>query len=143
MPDADSVTACGPLVKAPTGSSLVWYGIHTIEMLRYAVNEEAVKVSVTESKSGIKAVIEFENNKQGILQLTYNHFVYSLSTQSENRTKEYPIETKYLYRDLITQIRDFFANPSAKSNLTDSLKSLKLIKAIEMSLQSGKEENVN
>ena len=55
----------GALGRAPAGSSIVWYGVHGVEMLRRALGRGARVVSAHPVSAGAVLVVEYASGATG------------------------------------------------------------------------------
>ena len=129
----------GPLGKAPAGSSIVWYGVHAVEMLEQVMGIGAAKVVATQDPIGITAVIEYKNNKRGIVQLNEK---FAISVSNGNTVKSYMIDTGMIYSLMVIEVINFFNGGPAPVTLESSLEVQKILNAIDAAVQTGKPQEI-
>ncbi|MFB3896317.1 MAG: Gfo/Idh/MocA family protein [bacterium] len=139
MPQSKIVLSIGCLGKAPKGSSVVWYGVHTVEMLQQVMGVGAKKVFACKDGIGIMAIIEYAYNRRGLIQLTEGDYQYALMAQDAKSKKFYNVDTTRLYTDLLTRIRDFFITGKSPVSWEESVEVQAILNAIEESVTTGKE----
>ena len=67
--------AYGPLGLAPAGSSLVWYGVHTFEMINRLMGAGAESVFAREDKNGIVTTVKYSGDRRGLAELQHKRLV--------------------------------------------------------------------
>lgn len=143
MPTPQFVHVFGPLGQAPSGSSIVWYGVHSFEMLQRALGNGAQSVRVFEDKAGVTAIISYEGNRRGIVELNNGAYVYGGSLRDAKRAVPFVADMTYAYRDLLVLVEAFFRTGKAPVTTSDTLEIMALLEATERALQSGREEMIN
>ena len=108
MPSPTFVTFYGPLGKAPAGSSIVWYGVHTFEMLERAMGRGASGVFVKKDSAGMTAVVKYPDNRRGIVELAYDAFVYGGCLRNKWTAVPFLIDMTSAYSDLLFETAKFF-----------------------------------
>lgn len=142
MPQSKIVLSIGCLGKAPKGSSVVWYGVHTVEMLQQVMGIGAKKVFACKDSIGIMAIIEYAYNRRGLIQLTEGDYQYALMAQDAKSKKFYNVDTTRLYTDLLIRVRDFFTTGKSPVSWEESVEVQAILNAIEESVTTGKEVNI-
>jgi predicted dehydrogenase len=142
MPAPQFVHAFGPLGDAPAGSSIVWYGVHTFEMLQRALGNGAQSVRVTGDEAGVTAIVSYDGKRRGVVELNNGAYVYGGSLRDAKRAVPFVAGTGRLYSDLLVLIEKFFRTGQAPVATEDTLEIMALLDAAERAAQSGKEEAV-
>ncbi len=132
----------GPLGKAPAGSSIVWYGVHTFERLNHALGRGAKTVTVSKDALGVVAAVEYDGPRRGIVELTEGLWAYGGTLRTKEKAASYTIDSTYMYRDLVAVIGAFFAGKPAPVSMEDGLEIMAMLDAAERSFQSGRTEAV-
>ena len=143
MPSPHFVHVFGPLGQAPSGSSIVWYGVHTFEMLQRVMGNGAQSVRVLEDESGIVAVVSYGDNRRGVAELNNGAFVYGGSLRDPKRAVPFVADMSRAYSDLLVLIETFFRTGQAPVTTEDTLEIMALLDATERAVQSGREETVS
>jgi hypothetical protein len=130
--------AIGPIGKALAGSSVVWYGVHTVEMLERVTGTGARKVFAWKDTTGIVAVIEYADGRRGIVQLNEGFYSYGVFAQDEKGMNFRPVDASMIYADLLKEIIKFFAGGEPPVRPQDSLEVQAILNAIDASVASGK-----
>jgi len=132
--------ATGPLGKAPEGSSVVFYGVHTVEMLERIMGRGAKKVFAQESPLGVGATIEYSDGRRGFVQFNEKNWIWAALALDENGAKSYVIDGTYLYTILLKKIVEFFNGGDAPVQVDDTFEIQAILNAIDDSIASGKEQ---
>lgn len=130
----------GPLGKAVTGSSLIWYGIHSFEMLMTLMGRGAQSVFARQDASGIVTIVNYAGERRGVVECNAGAFKYGGRAQNEELVVPY-VTTGSPYPHLITALERFFIEGDIPVALEDSLEIQAILEAAEKSLESGKPEN--
>ena len=70
MPQLDLGQTWGPLGHAAAGSSIVWYGVHTFEMLEKIMGPGAIAVTSVPDRQGVVCVVSYADGRRGVVELT-------------------------------------------------------------------------
>lgn len=131
----------GPLGKALAGSDLIWYGVHTIEMLSTILGRGAASVWAKRDGKGVVGIVEYEDGRRGVAECNVNAYFYGGRIQSAEKSVAFGAEsTEDLYYNLLVRIRDFFLNGTIPVAMDDTLEILAIMDAAERSLASGEQE---
>lgn len=137
--------AYGPLGIAPAGSSLVWYGVHTFEMINKLMGAGAESVFAREDKNGIVTTVKYGGDRRGLAECNTNAWFYGGRAQSKDKVSAFSVNTGIpggLYHKLILHIKDFFTKGVIPVSLDNAYEILAIMEAAEKSIASGKEEKV-
>ncbi len=143
LPAPQFATLFGPLGEAPSGSGIVWYGVHTFEMLQRAMGCGAQSVLVHRDGAGITAIVSYLANRRGVVELTNGASVYGGTLRDNKRAVPFVADMSRAYSDLLVLVADFFRTGQAPVALADTIEIMALLDAAERAAQSGKEEAVN
>ncbi|OGV31046.1 MAG: hypothetical protein A2020_00225 [Lentisphaerae bacterium GWF2_45_14] len=135
----------GPLGKAPAGSSLIWYGVHTFEMLMTIMGPGAQSVFARKDAKGVVATIEYKDGRRAIAECNEGCFQYGGRAQNAETAKSYNVNAstaEILYSNLITAISDFFVKNAVPVSFEDTFEIQAMLDAAEKSVASGKAEKV-
>ncbi len=134
--------AFGPLGKAPVGDSLIWYGVHSFEMLQRIMGPGPKTAHAVETGGGITSVIDYGNGRQGIVETLVGARSYGGRVQGITADKQKAVpfvcECKHLYRDILLEIKSFFTGGQPPVSMEMSLEGLIMMAAARKSLESGK-----
>jgi predicted dehydrogenase len=142
MPTPQFVHVFGPLGQAPSGSSIVWYGVHSFEMLQRALGSGAQSVRVFKDENGVTAIVSYADNRRSVVELNNGAYVYGGSLRDPKRAVPFVADMTYAYRDLLLLIEAFFRTGQAPLSPQDTLEIMALLDATEHALQSGREEMI-
>ena len=76
VPEPACCAVYGPLGRAPAGSSIVWYGVHTFEMLQRAMGNGARQLSTRKDEAGVVVIVDYADGKRGVVELTEGAYIY-------------------------------------------------------------------
>ncbi len=131
--------AIGPLGLAPAGSSIVWYGIHTVEMVQAIMGTGAKKVFARKDPMGVSGIIEYEDGRRATVQLNEGIWHYAVMGLDDKAVKFLPVDSSRLYTDLLKKIVAFFQGGKAPVSLEESLEVQAILEALEKSVNTGRE----
>lgn len=132
----------GPLGQAASGSSLIWYGIHTFEMLMTLMGGGAQSVFARQDVSGVVTVIDYSDGRRGIAECNNGAFIYGGRAQNKELASTYVTKgSPYPY--LISALEKFFTKGIVPVAFEDTLEIQAMLEAAAKSLESGKEEKVH
>lgn len=140
----DSATVWGPVGRAPSGSSVIWYGCHAIEILERIMGVGAQSVQVFRDKRGYVGHVCYENGRRGIIELTDDGGRYGgvlrewLGTERLFQCGQVPY-----YRMLVNALAEFFVNGVQPVSSEDSFEVMALLEAFDRSAQNGQCENIH
>jgi predicted dehydrogenase len=142
MPRPLFVHAFGAYGTAPAGSSIVWYGVHTFEMLQRAMGRGALSVHTSRDGAGLTAVIRYPENRRGVVELSEGAHVYGGFLRDRERAIPFVADTSRSYADLLVHIARFFRTGETTAELEDTLEVMAMLDAAQRSLDSGKVEEL-
>ncbi len=136
----------GALGRAPAGDSLVWYGVHTVEMLLHLMGLGAVAVRAMESTNGIILAVDFGGGRQGVVEVNYGSAVYGGRVDGvrggQNAVEGFVCDSSHSHHHLLRQIKKFFAGAPAPVDLTLNFEALAVMVAGRRSIETGKSVKV-
>lgn len=132
-------SASGALGKAPSGSSIVWYGVHTIEMIQAVMGVGAKALLARRDPLGLAGIIEYSGSRRAIFQLNDSVYRYAVSAQNEKDLKFLPVDSSRLYADLLKRIVAFAKGGEPPVSFEESIEIQAILDAIEKSVTTGKE----
>ena len=140
IPNPLYASTYGPLGKAPAGSSIVWYGVHAFEMLERAMGQGAVGVFAKRDKAGVVAIVEYPDNRRGVVELTEGAYAYGGCVREKGKAAPYICDNSRLYPGELTHVVEFFKGAEPAATLEDALEVTAMLDAAERSVNSGKPE---
>jgi hypothetical protein len=132
----------GPLGQAPAGSSIVWYGVHTFEMLERAMGRGAKRVFVKKDGAGIAAIVEYPENRRGVVELLDGAWVWGGSLRDKEKAVPFVVDMGRAYSDLLVEVCRFFQTGTAPVAMEDTVEVMALLDAAQRSSDSGRDEAV-
>ena len=139
----EAVTVWGPIGAAPAGSSLIWYGVHTFEMLQRAMGRGAVSVKVCGDRRGYVCHVVYADGRRGVVELTENVYRYGALIR-DHKAKEQLISLTGnvpFYAMLLREIVRFL-DGAQPVELADSVEVMAMLSAAERSIVTGNAEPV-
>jgi hypothetical protein len=142
MPDAKYVSIYGPLGDAPTGSKVVWYGVHAFEMLQRIMGRGAVGVFARGDKAGVVAIVEYPDDRRGVVELTNEAYFYGGCLRDVERGVQFRVDSGAIYSKELRMIKDFFNGAKTPVEFEDTLEVMAMLDAADRSVDSGKSESL-
>lgn len=136
-----SAVIWGPVGVAAAGSSIIWYGVHTFEMLERIMGIGAESVTVVNDGKGHVCTVAYPDGRRGVVELTRKAYRYgALLRDDENPAVMINVGGRVpFYVRLIKHIDSFFrGDDSAGVPLEESMEIMKMLEAAEISSTTGK-----
>jgi predicted dehydrogenase len=131
----------GPLGQAATGNSLIWYGIHSFEMLMTLMDGGAKSVFAREDSNGVVSIVNYEGDRRGIVECNTAASKYGGRAQNNEVAENY-VNAGSPYPFLISALENFFIEGTVPVPFEDTLEIQAMMEAAVKSLESGKTETV-
>ncbi|MDH7601934.1 MAG: Gfo/Idh/MocA family oxidoreductase [Armatimonadota bacterium] len=135
------VSVFGPLGQAAAGSSIVWYGVHAVEMMQRALGRGAQSVRTFSDETGAVLLVKYNDSRRGVVELCRGAWQYGGSVRGKDGAV-FLVDTSLLYTDLLREIVKFFETKKAPVEPEDALEVTAILDAAEKSATSGKAEPV-
>ena len=135
------VSVFGPMGKAASGSSLIWYGVHAFEMLMTLMGSGAEYVYAREDERGIVSIVDYEGERRGVVECNTGLSQYGGRAQNSELADNY-ITAGSPYPGLIKALEDFFIKNVIPVAFEETLEIQAMMDAAKKSLESGKKEAV-
>lgn len=129
----------GALGTAPAGDSLIWYGVHSFEMLQRLMGCGAEKVFAIDNGVSVVSSINYSGNRRGLVESIRGMWTYGGRAQSMKSAEFFHVDSSQLYYHLMTHIRSFFQGGEAPIPLEQTFEGLAMMDAARKSIDSGKE----
>ena len=144
MPHPEAATMWGPLGAAPAGSSIVWYGVHTFEMLHAAMGCGAVGVKAVKDARGGIFHVQYRDGRRGMVELTPNAYRYGgiLRNHRDSEASLAVPPGAGFYCEVLKQVSTFFHGGAAPLSHDDMLEVMAMLDSAERSWRSGQRECV-
>jgi len=142
MPQPSLVWTYGPLGRAPSGSSIVWYGVHAFEMLQRAMGSGSSCVTTTNTASGLVCVVDYTDGRRGVVELTRDNYLYGGCLRDKENAVPFNVDLSHAYTSELRVIESFFAGAEPPCTMDDALEVMALLDAAEKSSQTQKTESV-
>ncbi len=134
----------GPVGGAPAGSSIVWYGVHTFEMLQRIMGRGALTVCASEDRNGYVCHVIYADGRRGIVELSRTSWKYGGLIKTLKGDDVYFRVTGKVpfYQMLLEQIVKFFKDGDQVVSWEDSFEVMAMLAAADRSAQTGRAEPV-
>ncbi|MBI2440353.1 MAG: Gfo/Idh/MocA family oxidoreductase [Lentisphaerae bacterium] len=136
----------GALGQAPAGDSLVWYGVHTFEMLQRIMGPGALAVQALESQGGIVSIVNYGDAREGIAETIRGQWFYGGRIHGvvgkDLQVIPFMCTATNSYRDILRLIKAFFEGAPAPVDMRTTFEGLAMMIAARESIATGKETKV-
>ena len=136
LPAPRHVTTFGPINRAAAGSSIVWYGVHAVEMLVRAIGRGASMVSTHRWDEDAVLVVEYADGRTGVVEL-FAGGGYGGVLRSGHDVVPYTVDHAGIYPALLTELVPFLAGGASPVPLEDAVEVIAILDAAERSSQAG------
>ncbi|MBI2440024.1 MAG: Gfo/Idh/MocA family oxidoreductase [Lentisphaerae bacterium] len=137
----------GALGQAPAGDSLVWYGVHTFEMLQRIMGPGARSLRAMETEGSIVAVVDYGGGREGVVETIRGQWLYGGRVHGliakELQVVPFVCNATYSYRDILRQIKAFFEGAGAPVDMRATFEGLAMMTAARESIETGKAVKVS
>ena len=144
VPEPRSAATWGALGRAPAGSSIVWYGVHAVEMLQRALGRGARAVSAHPVSGGAVLVVEYERGATGVVELYegggYGGVLRAAPGADGPAAAPYVVDMRTGYSDLLREVVPFLAGGPTPVPLADTLEVMAILDAADRASRSGRTE---
>ena len=145
IPEPGSAVTWGALGRAPAGSSIVWYGVHGVEMLQRALGRGARTVSAHPVSGGAVLVVEYEHGATGVVELYegggYGGVLRAAPGGDGPAAAPYVVDMRTGYSDLLRAVVPFLAGAPTPVPLADTLEVMAILDAADRASRSGRPES--
>ncbi len=137
VPEPDQATVYGPLGIPAAGDGIIWYGVHCFEMLQKIMGRGAVRVDARRDSSGVVTIIEYPDQRRGIVELTEGVYKYGGTLRKKEDVASYVVDSSMIYTEELRLINDFFRTGQASLTPEDTLEVMRLLDAALESADKG------
>ncbi len=140
----DTAHVWGPIGPAAAGSSIVWYGVHTFEMLQAVMGRGAIAVTSVPDRNGVLCHVAYADGRRGLVEMTNGCYKYGALARKFTGETEVCVTTGRIpaYKMLMDQIVGFITNGTQPVALEDIFEVMVMLDAAELSLQTGNTQPV-
>lgn len=142
LPRPTQAHVYGPLGRAPAGSSVVWYGVHAVEMLQRAMGSGAVAVTARRDAGGAVAIVDYADRRRGTVELTEGAWIYGGTLRDAKTAQAFAVDSSGYYTAQLREVERFFRGGEPPATLDDALEVLAILDAADRSLASARTEPV-
>ena len=136
IPQPDHGSFFGPFGEPPTGSGIVWYGVHTAEMLVKAMGPGAGNVRCIPNGGGVLFQVGYADGRNAIGELVGGAYAYGGSLRRKGESAVFT--GKALYSYMLSEMEKFLRTGHTDATLEQALEVTKIICAAERSFETGK-----
>ena len=140
MPNPERASFFGPLGKAPAGSSIVWYGVHSFEMLERAMGSGIVAVTALPDSKGVSFKVELTDDRVALVDLVSGAYCYGGSLRKGNDAVVFSGNPSYAH--MLRRVEVFLKTGETDAGLACASAVMGALDAAERSFKSGKRELV-
>ncbi len=141
VPEAERASFFGPLGKAPAGSSIVWYGVHSFEMLERAMGPEIEAVTALADSKGVAFKVELSGGRVALLDLVEGAYCYGGTLRKGGEAAAFNGQPSYA--SLLLKVEEFLKTGKTDAGLDSASAVMGALDAAERSFKSGKRELVS
>ncbi|MDD3696035.1 MAG: Gfo/Idh/MocA family oxidoreductase [Lentisphaeria bacterium] len=127
----------GALGTAPAGESLIWYGVHSFEMLQRLMGCGAEKVFAVENEVSVTTNVVYPEGRRGLIESIRGMWRYGGRVQSQKKAEFFHVDNSRLYFYLLSCIRDFFHGGPAPIAMEQTFEGQAMMCAALESLKTG------
>ena len=136
LPAPRNVSTYGSINRAAAGSSLVWYGVHAVEMLVRAIGRGAATASTHRWGEDAIVVVEYPDGRTGVVELCVGGG-YGGVLRSGADAAPYTVVQAGIYTAMLTELIRFLAGGAPPVPLEDAVEVIAILDAAERSSQAG------
>jgi predicted dehydrogenase len=140
VPAPEFTHVYGELGAAPSGSSIVWYGVHTFEMLQKAMGRGAASVSVHADAPGCVCTVRYPGSRRAVAELCAEAGAFGGDLRTKELAVPFVADDSDGLRDSLLQVRRFFTTGEVPVDPLDTLEVMDLLDAAQRSFVSKQEE---
>ena len=132
----------GALGDAPAGDSLVWYGVHTFEVLQRIMGPGALSVRAIESKGSIITLADYGGGREGVVEAIRGTGIYGGRIQGlmnkDAKVVPFVCNSADAYRDILRLNKAFFEGGAIPVDMRTTFEGLAMMTAARQSIETGK-----
>lgn len=137
VPKPAYVNICSPLAAAPSGSPMVWYGVHGFEMIQRAMGSGAKSVSVQRVKDSAVAVVDYADGRRAVLEFHDNIYWYGGRLVTKEKCVSFLVDPADFYTEQLRKISTFLRTGVSPVPFTATLEIMSMIEACRLSYEQG------
>ena len=103
----------GAMGTAPAGDSLIWYGVHSFEMLQRLMGT-------------------------GVIESIRGMWAYGGRIQTKNQVQFFSVDSSRLYHDLLLEVKAFFEGAEAPVPMEQTFEGMAMMEAARKSIETGR-----
>ena len=130
----------GPMGQAPAGSSLIWYGVHTFELMQRLIGPCGAKtVHAVPTPIGVVSSVVYADGRVGVVECQKGCWCYGGRIQhNDNASLLHILASEPNYYYMMRNIRSFFRGGEAPITMERTFEGLAIMNAAEESVKTGK-----
>ncbi len=140
----DQAVVYGPYGKPPVGDGIIWYGVHSFELLLHLMGNDPKRIKAMETKHCSVIVVCYDEHREGVIRLTPNWFWGAVLIGRDANNKDKIImknlncDMTYSYKNLLLKVKSFFEGEKEPVPLTDTFTGQAMMIAARKSIRTGK-----
>ena len=132
-----SAMTYSPYIEKPTMPGWIYYGIHAVEPLFSLMGPGCKEVRCIHSEYGPAAIGMWEDGRMGIAKgICKGHHGYGFTVWREKATEATTVNTKYIYPELLKNIKMFIETGIAPVSIDESLEVIAFMESANESMRS-------
>jgi len=141
---ANSATIWGPVGKAASGSSILWYGCHTVEMLETVMGRGAATVTACADQDGYVFHVVYGDGRRGVVDMSRSNSSYGACIRHgvSGELKFAAVTRRIPYYCMLLKEIVKFLKGGQPVSLEDSLETMAVLDACDRAARSGRTEPV-
>jgi len=125
----------GALGTAPAGDSLIWYGVHSFEMLQRLMGDGARSVRAVDLGPAVVTTVDYDGGRYGVIESIRNQWKYGGRAQSSKQSAFFDVDSSRIYHDLLVQIKAFFLGAEPPISMAKTFAGLAMMCAARTSIE--------
>ncbi|MDD4816566.1 MAG: hypothetical protein PHI85_01180 [Victivallaceae bacterium] len=131
-PSPRELSLYGALGTARRGSDVVWYGVHTFELLQMMMDGKAAGLSAKKDLNGVKCVVHYIDGRTAKVELRSGRYAYGGTADGDKFEVVAP--NAEFYGSTIKEIEKFFQTGVAPVSPEAALEVTAMLEAVDRSI---------
>ena len=125
-------------MTAPAGDSLIWYGVHSFEMLQRLMGTGAKLVRSIDNDVSIVTSVDYADGRRGVIESIRGLWAYGGRIQTKNQVQFFNVDSSRLYHDLLLEVKAFFNGAEAPVPMEQTFEGMAMMEAARKSIETGR-----
>ena len=128
----------GAMGTAPAGDSLIWYGVHSFEMLQRLMGTGAKFVRSIDNDVSVVTSVDYADGRRGVIESIRGMWAYGGRIQTKNQVQFFSVDSSRLYHDLLLEVKAFFNGAEAPVPMEQTFEGMAMMEAARKSIETGR-----